>query len=108
MSSLNITATLSLFRLITKPSLCLPQATVPTFNELPIPLNKAFEQKYKGVDIRAVVLDKDNCFAWPKENVVAKGYEVSHELYISREDSCYYWYDMENHLEIPSLETSLA
>ena len=80
MSSLNITATLSLFRLITKPSLCLAQATVPTFNEVPIPLNKAFERKYKGVDIRAVVLDKDNCFAWPKENVVAKGYEVSHEI----------------------------
>jgi phosphatidylglycerophosphatase GEP4 len=76
MSSFNISATLSLFRLVTKPSLCLPQATVPTFNDLPIPLNKAFEKKYKSVDIRAVVLDKDNCFAWPKENFVAKENEV--------------------------------
>ncbi|KAG9239036.1 mitochondrial PGP phosphatase-domain-containing protein [Amylocarpus encephaloides] len=75
MSSFNLSATLSLFRLITKPSLILPQATIRNFNELPIPLNKAFEGKYKNVDIRAVVLDKDNCFAWPKENTVWKEYE---------------------------------
>ncbi|EPE27749.1 HAD-like protein [Glarea lozoyensis ATCC 20868] len=80
MSSFNISATLSLFRLVTKPSLCLPQATVSTFNDLPIPLNKAFEKEYKSVDIRAVVLDKDNCFAWPKENVVAKENEEKFAL----------------------------
>jgi phosphatidylglycerophosphatase GEP4 len=78
MSSLNISATLSLFRLITRPSLCLPQATVATFSDLPIPLNKAFDKKYKNVDIRAVVLDKDNCFAWPKENAVHKSCAVGY------------------------------
>jgi phosphatidylglycerophosphatase GEP4 len=76
MSSFNISATLSIFRLVTKPSLCLPQATVATFSDLPIPLNKAFDKKYKDLDIRAVVLDKDNCFAWPKENVVHKSCAV--------------------------------
>lgn len=76
MSSFNISATLSLFRLIARPNLCLPQSTIATFNELPIPLNKAFEGKYKNVDIRAVVLDKDNCFARPHENEVFEEYEV--------------------------------
>lgn len=75
MNSFNISATLNIFRLIAKPSLCLPHATVSTFNQLPIPLNKAFG-KYKNVDIRAVVLDKDNCFAIPHSNDVHKPYEV--------------------------------
>ncbi|RDW94702.1 hypothetical protein BP5796_00465 [Coleophoma crateriformis] len=74
MNTLNVSATLNVFRLLTRPTLCLPQATIPTFNHLPIPLNKAFE-KYKDVDIRAVVLDKDNCFAYPKANEVHKPYE---------------------------------
>ncbi|CAG8973911.1 hypothetical protein HYALB_00003689 [Hymenoscyphus albidus] len=75
MSSFNISATLSLFRLVTRPNLCLPQSTFATFNDLPIPLDKAFEGKYKNVDIRAVVLDKDNCFARPHENGIFEGYE---------------------------------
>lgn len=35
----------------------MPQLTVPTFNDLPLPINS---------NIKAVVLDKDNCFAIPK------------------------------------------
>lgn len=76
MNKFNVSATLNVFRLITKPTLCLPHATVSTFNQLPIPLNAAF-QKYKNVDIKAVVLDKDNCFAYPNSNDVYKPYQVS-------------------------------
>lgn len=75
MNSFNVSATLNVFRLVWNPTLCLPHATVPTFNQLPIPLNKAFG-KYQDVDIRAVVLDKDDCFAVPKSNSIHKPYEV--------------------------------
>ncbi|KAH6724015.1 mitochondrial PGP phosphatase [Leptodontidium sp. 2 PMI_412] len=74
MNAFNVSATLNIFRLIAKPSLCLPHATISTFNQLPIPLNSAFG-KYKNVDIRAVVLDKDNCFAVPHSNTVYEPYE---------------------------------
>ena len=75
MNALNVSATLNIFRLLTKPTLCLPHATVSTFNHLPIPLNKALG-KYKNVDIKAVVLDKDNCFAYPESNEIYKPYNV--------------------------------
>ncbi|KAL8951708.1 MAG: hypothetical protein Q9222_002321 [Ikaeria aurantiellina] len=71
---MNVSATLNAFRLIRNPSLCLPHATVPTFNDLPVPLSAAFATLKP--DIRAVVLDKDNCFAVPKESVIHKPYSV--------------------------------
>lgn len=74
---MNLSATLNVLRLIQNPSLCLPQASIPNFNHLPIPLSTAFVSRHgEKVDIRAVVLDKDNCFAIPKENAVYKPYEV--------------------------------
>ncbi|MCJ1463521.1 hypothetical protein MMC07_002129 [Pseudocyphellaria aurata] len=62
--------------LIHNPSLCLPQATLSTFNHLPIPVSLALATSFDGQkpDIRAVVLDKDDCFAMPKENAVYKPY----------------------------------
>ncbi|KAH0371270.1 HAD-superfamily phosphatase, partial [Aureobasidium melanogenum] len=69
---MNVSGTLSFFRLFRDPSLCLPHHTVSTFNHLPIPLSRAFGER--KVDIRAVVLDKDNCFAVPKENEVYEPY----------------------------------
>ncbi|KAL8717486.1 MAG: hypothetical protein Q9181_008321, partial [Wetmoreana brouardii] len=72
---MNVSATLNFFKLIRNPPLCLPHATISTFNDLPIPLSSAFGTLKP--DIRAVVLDKDNCFAVPKENVV-------YELYTSK------------------------
>ncbi|KAI9750285.1 MAG: hypothetical protein M1815_001892 [Lichina confinis] len=88
---MNVSATLSIFRLIRDPALCLPHHTVPTFQHLPVPLSQAFSKKEasspnaaaaaasaaatKAVDIRAVVLDKDNCFAAPGENHVHPPYE---------------------------------
>lgn len=81
MSSFNVSATLNIFRVLAKPSLCLPQATVASFAELPIPLDQAFA-KYRSqgndVNIKAVILDKDDCFAVPHENDVHKPYRVSH------------------------------
>ncbi|KAF5877145.1 putative had superfamily phosphatase protein [Botrytis fragariae] len=73
MNTLNISATVNIFRLLVRPKLILPQATVSTFNHLPIPLNSAFD-KHKNADIRAVVLDKDNCFAYPKSNDIYEPY----------------------------------
>ncbi|KAI9857026.1 MAG: hypothetical protein M1830_006390 [Pleopsidium flavum] len=73
---MNISATFSIFKLFRDPALCLPHTTVSTFNHIPIPLSKAFVNQHgeKDVDIRAVVLDKDNCFAKPQENIVHKLY----------------------------------
>ena len=71
---MNVSATLNTLRLIARPSLCIPHATISTFNDLPVPLSNAFG-KVKP-DIRAIVLDKDNCFAVPKENVVYKPFLV--------------------------------
>ncbi|KAL8710065.1 MAG: hypothetical protein Q9220_005336 [cf. Caloplaca sp. 1 TL-2023] len=69
---MNVSATLNAFKLIRNPSLCLPHATIPTFNQLPAAVSTLFGTSRP--DIRAVVLDKDNCFAAPKENVVYKPY----------------------------------
>lgn len=74
-SRVNLSATLNIFRLLGNPSLVLPQATISTFNHLPVPLSTAFGL-YEDVDIKGVVLDKDDCFAKPGENVVFKPYEV--------------------------------
>lgn len=76
---MNVSASFNVFRLIINPALCLPHATIPTFNHIPIPLEKAFAVGEQGQkhNIRAIVLDKDNCFARPKENVVWGEYEVS-------------------------------
>ena len=75
---MNISGTVNVFRLIRDPALCLPQHTVSTFNHLPIPLSSAFPKRdgKKDVDIKAVVLDKDNCFAIPHTNEVHKPYNV--------------------------------
>lgn len=74
--NLNLSASLNIFKLLAKPSLCLPHATVATFDDLPIPLNKAFPRSGKQIDIRAVVLDKDDCFATPDHNEVYPQYKV--------------------------------
>ena len=75
MNAFNVSATLNVFRLLAKPTLCLPHATVTTFNHLPIPLNQALG-KYRNVDIKAIVLDKDNCFAYPETNQIHEPYVV--------------------------------
>jgi len=74
--NLNLSASLGVFKLLTRPSLCLPHAAVSTFNDIPIPLDKAFERGGKKPKIEAVVLDKDDCFAYPETNEVYPEYKV--------------------------------
>ena len=75
---MNISATLNVFNLLRNPRLCLPHATVPTFERVPISISTALTVANGGrrPDIRAVVLDKDNCFAKPKENSIYGPYKV--------------------------------
>lgn len=68
--NLNLSGFLNVFKLLTKPSLCLPHATVPQFSDLPYPLEKAFESQGKKIEIKAVVLDKDDCFAYPETSLI--------------------------------------
>ncbi len=76
---MNVSATLSALKLLVRPSLCIPHATVSTFDQLPIPISEALAAANGGKrpDIRALVLDKDNCFAKPRENFIHKPYVVS-------------------------------
>ncbi|KAH7362638.1 HAD superfamily phosphatase [Plectosphaerella cucumerina] len=73
--NLNLSGTVNIFRLFARPSLCLPHHTISTFNDLPIPLNRAFEGQGRQADIRAVVLDKDDCFAVPHTSEVHPPYK---------------------------------
>ncbi|KAK4554397.1 hypothetical protein LTR86_008605 [Recurvomyces mirabilis] len=73
---MNISGTVNVLRLLVNPALCLPHHTCATFDQLPIPLSAAFAKHgEKRPDIRAVVLDKDNCFAIPKQNTIYPAYE---------------------------------
>ncbi|EFX04348.1 yhr100cp-like protein [Grosmannia clavigera kw1407] len=77
--NLNLSASVNVFRLLARPSLCMPQAVVPTFGDLPIPLDGAFSRAQRPSDgarpdIRAVVLDKDDCFAEPDSSAVLPAY----------------------------------
>ncbi len=74
--NLNLSASFNVLRLLSKPSLCLPHATVATFNDLPIPLDRAFGVDGKRPRIQAVVLDKDDCFAYPNTAQVHPPYKV--------------------------------
>ena len=58
MFAFNLSASVNILRALASPSLLVPHATVPSFAQLAPPL-------IPGADIRAVVLDKDNCFAAP-------------------------------------------
>ncbi|KAI0884324.1 HAD-superfamily phosphatase [Annulohypoxylon maeteangense] len=78
--NLNLSGTINVFKLLAKPSLCLPHATVSTFNEIPSPFKKVFEGHREKVDIRAVVLDKDDCFAYPNTNEIYPAYVERFQL----------------------------
>ena len=72
MPNLNLSGSLNILRLFANPALCLPHHTVSSFDKIPLPLSEAFRTAKgdKNPDIRAVVLDKDNCFAIPHENEI--------------------------------------
>ncbi|VEU20168.1 DEKNAAC100954 [Brettanomyces naardenensis] len=65
----NLSGTLNSLRLVTRPELCVPHLTIPTFNDLPVPIVIPGRNQPK-----AVVLDKDNCFAVPHDNKVFPEY----------------------------------
>lgn len=73
---MNVSGTFNVFRLLIQPTLCLPHHTVSSFDQIPFPLSAAFASSHveRKPDIRAVVLDKDNCFATPKHNDVFPAY----------------------------------
>lgn len=83
--NLNLSASLNATRLLFKPSTCLPHHTVSTFNDLPIPLDSVLHARGLQANIRAVVLDKDDCFAYPDAKHVYEPYKVSfsHHLFFS-------------------------
>ncbi|ANB13978.1 Gep4p [Sugiyamaella lignohabitans] len=68
---MNVSGTVNALRLFYNPWQFLPQITVSTFNQIPIPIPSANGKK----PIRVVILDKDNCFAEPHKNVVWPEYE---------------------------------
>ncbi|OBU00029.1 hypothetical protein VE01_01716 [Pseudogymnoascus verrucosus] len=74
----NLSGTLSALSLLFRPSQCIPQAVVRNFNDLPLPLSRAFDndKRFGKVNIRAVVLDKDDCFARPGENEIAPEFKA--------------------------------
>lgn len=80
---MNLSGTLNAFRLLFTPTLCLPHHKISTFDQLPIPLSQAFKTRGKDgqrhPDIRAVILDKDNCFAIPKQNTIYPPYSTKFE-----------------------------
>ncbi len=78
--NLNLSASFNVFRLLAKPGLCLPHATVPTFNDVPVPLDTTFGIDGKTQKIQAVVLDKDDCFAYPETSEVLPAYKVHSDL----------------------------
>ncbi|KAM3534795.1 hypothetical protein MY4038_001876 [Beauveria bassiana] len=73
--NLNLSASLNATRLLFKPSICLPHHTVSTFNDLPIPLDSVLHARGLKASIRAVVLDKDDCFAYPDAKEVYGPYK---------------------------------
>ncbi len=75
---MNVSATLCFFKFLANPPLGLPHATVNTFKDIPVEISKILVTANGGKppDIKAIVLDKDNCFAKAKENVIYKPYEV--------------------------------
>jgi hypothetical protein len=81
----NLSGTLSALSLLFRPSQCIPQAVVRNFNDLPLPLSRAFDNdtRFGKVNIRAVVLDKDDCFARPGENDIAPEFKVCDYFFLS-------------------------
>jgi phosphatidylglycerophosphatase GEP4 len=71
---MNLSGTLNAFKVLLNPGLCLPHYKVSTFNDIPVPLSTAFKHGEKEVDIRAVILDKDNCFAIPHQDEIHPPY----------------------------------
>ena len=73
---MNLSGIFNAFKLLKKPQLCLPHLTISTFDQLPIPLLSK-----KWPNIKAIVLDKDNCFAVNRGIYVYKPYKVGSSFF---------------------------
>jgi phosphatidylglycerophosphatase GEP4 len=73
----NLYGSLNSAKLLLKPGLCLPHHIAPTFNDLPIPLDAVLQRDGRRANIKAVVLDKDDCFAFPDAKEVFPAYKVA-------------------------------
>jgi len=71
---MNLSGTLNAFRLLHHPTFFLPHHTIPTFDSLPLPPFPPTTPSQKAPSIRALVLDKDNCFAAPKTTSIHPPY----------------------------------
>lgn len=78
MAPFNLSATINALRVLKNPALCYPHLTIANFNDLPIPLSKGIRKGEKPADIRAVILDKDNCFAVSHALEVYPSYSVTY------------------------------
>ena len=81
---MNLSGTINTFRLLYAPRLARPHVVLSQFSELTFPLGKCIATNIKkkyGVDVqpdvRAVVIDKDNCIARPHSLEIWPAYSVS-------------------------------
>jgi hypothetical protein len=80
---MNLSGTLNAWRAVMTPRLARPHAVFSQFSEITFPLSKCIAANVKqrwGIDvqpdIRAVVIDKDNCIAKPKSLLLVDEYTV--------------------------------
>jgi phosphatidylglycerophosphatase GEP4 len=81
---MNLSGTINTFRLLYAPRLARSHVVLNQFSELTFPLGKCIAQNVKknyGIDvpepdIRAIVIDKDNCIARPHALEVWPAYKV--------------------------------
>jgi phosphatidylglycerophosphatase GEP4 len=81
---MNLSGTINTFRLLYTPRLARPHVVLNQFSELTSPLGKCIAHNVKkkyGIDvpepdIRAIVIDKDNCIARPHALEVWPAYKV--------------------------------
>ena len=89
---MNLSGTINTFRLFYHPKLSRPHVVLNQFSDLTFPLGKCIASNVKrkyGVtipepDIRAIVLDKDNCIAKPHSLEIWSDYRVCvHLVYLT-------------------------
>lgn len=84
MEKINLSAAFNAFRLLYEPQLARPHAVISQFSDLRFPLGKCiamnikarFQKDVRVPDIRAVVVDKDNCIAKPHQLELWPAYKV--------------------------------
>lgn len=81
--TMNLSGTLNAWRAVMTPRLVRPHVVVPQFSDITFPLSKFIAANVKGrwgidvqPDIRAVVIDKDNCIAKAKSLDLVEDYKA--------------------------------